>query len=348
MKVITKYKWILLEGLILTSCITTQIVPIDQLEPGIVKLPAQIRKVALISRNFKFSVDTLPGYYNLDFRLRKGTNEDNQLIDSIAVAKSLEALRKVFLESGRFDEVYVYPYNAINPHVGDKELPLSPTFIQSICGESETDAVVSLEMLSFFYSRHKGSADRAIQAEANVKITAIWSVYSPKSDGSVDRFTHYEVIRWSDNNSQNNKQKFKLPGRREAISIASGVAAKNYSKRIVPHWAESSRIIIGLNGPEWEKAMLRAGKNEWKGAAQIWGKFTGSDQKKVAGVAALNYAVAQEMLGDAEQATVWSKKSVALLPSGESGRIAREYASILYQRRIMATSLNDLLKNRQP
>lgn len=348
MKVITKYKWVLLAGLILTSCITTQIVPIDLLEPGKVKLPARIRKVALISRNFKFSVDTLTGYYNLDFRLRRGTQKDNQIIDSAAVTKSLETLRKAFLESGRFDEVYVYPYNAINPHVGEKELPLSPIFIQSVCSESETDAVVSLEMLSFFYSRHNGSSDRAIQAEANVKITAIWSVYTPKSDGPIDRFTHYEVIRWNDKNSQNNKQKFKLPGRKEAIPIASGVAAKNYSKRIVPHWAESSRIIIGLDGPEWEKAMLCAGKNEWKGAAQIWGKFTGSNQNKVAGVAALNYAVAQEMLGDTEQATVWSKKSVTLLKNGETGRIARDYAAILYQRSITAASLNDLLKNRQP
>jgi len=345
MRIITKYTWILLAGLILTSCITTQSVPIDQMEPGKVTLPALIRKVALISRNFKFSVDTLAGYYNLDFRLKKGTKADNLVIDSIAVSKSLDNLRKALLESGRFDEVFVYPFKAIKPHRGDKELPLSSSFIQSLCTESETDAVISLEMLSFFYSRHDGSSGREIQAEANAKITAIWSVYLPKSDGPVDRFTHSEVIRWNESDPHNNKQ-YKLPARIEAISIACGIASKNYSKRIVPYWAESKRVIIGLNGLEWDKALSYAQNNKWKEAAQIWQKYTGSAQTRVAGVASLNYAIAQEMLGDPEQATFWSGKSVSLLKNGETGRIARDYAAILYQRKLKAAQLNSLLKNK--
>ncbi len=348
MKIHNKYPWILFAGLILSSCITTQSVPIDQLEPGKVNLPSAIRKVALISRNFRFSVDTLAKYYNADFRLRKGTKADNLLIDSIAVIKSMDSLRKVLIESGRFDEVFVYPFNVIKPHVGDKELPLSSGFIQSLCSESETDAVISLEMLSYFYSRHSGSSGREIQAEANVKVTAIWSVYLTKVDGPVDRFTHSEVIRWSDKDPNNNTLKYKLPGRKEAISIACGVAAKNYSKRIVPYWTESYRVIVGLYGSDWENALLYAEKNEWNRAAQIWEKYFVNPQKKVAGVAALNYAVAQEMLGDQDQANIWSAKSVSLLKNGETGRIARDYAGKLYQRKLKAEQLNSLLKIKHP
>jgi hypothetical protein len=321
-----------LAGLFLTSCITTQIVPIDQLEPGKVSLSPKIRKVALISRNFKFSVDTLSGYYNLDFRLKKGTKADNKLIDSLSVVKSIDTLRKILLESGRFDEVFVYPFNTIKPHRGNKELPLSQSYIKTICAESETDAVVSLEMLSFFYNRYKGSIDQAIQAAANVKITAIWSVYTPDDDGPADRYAHSEVIRWSENDPQGNK-KYTLPGRREAVSAACSVAAKNYSKRIVPYWAESSRIIVGLAGAEWDKA---------------FSKFAGSSQTNTAGIAALNLAIAHEMLGNPEKAAVWSEKSVKLLKHGESGRIARGYAATLYERQLKAASLNSLLKNGPP
>jgi hypothetical protein len=337
---------LLFAGLMLSSCIITQSVPIDQMEPGKVSLPSPIRKVTLISRNFKFSVDTLTKYFNADFRLRKGTMADNLLIDSIAVTKSMDSLRKALLESGRFDEVFVYPFSAIKPHISDKELPLSSGFIQSICKESETDAVISLEMLSYFYSRH-GASGREIRAEANVKVTAIWSVYTPKSDAPIDRFTHSEVIRWSDN-PNNSSQKYRLPGRKEAISIACGTAAKNYSKRIVPYWAASSRVIIGLNSNDWEKALSYAEKNEWKRAAQIWKKYLESSQKRVAGVAALNYAVAQEMLGNPDQANIWSAKSVTLLQNGEAGRIARDYAGQLYQRKLKAEQLNTLLKIDRP
>lgn len=340
MRIVDKYIGILFTCLALSSCITTQSVPIDQLEPGKVTLPAPIRKVALISRNFKFSYDTLAEYSNLNFRFQKVN--DNLLIDSISVTKSLDNLRKALLESGRFDEVFVYPFNAIKSHTGIRELPLSQSFIKSLCNESETNAVISLEMLSFFYSRHNGSG-REIKAEANVKITAIWSVYTPESNGPIDRFTHSDVIRWKEYN-QDDDRKFKLPGRKEAISIACGVAAKNYSKRVVPNWIESSRILIGINEPEFDKALLFARNNKWKAAAQNWKKYLSNPRSRVAGIAALNYAISQEMLGDPDQASVWSKKSVVLLRNGEAGKIARTYAAILYERKLKAERLNSLLK----
>ncbi len=347
MNVLIKYTGILFASLLLPSCITTVSVPIDQLEPGKVALPPAVRKVALISRNFKFSIDTLSGYFNLDYRLKRGTNADNQVIDSVAVTKSMESLRKALLESGRFDEVFVYPYHFIKPHFGDKEMPFTSGYIQSVCNESQTDGVISLEMLSFFYGRHKGSSAGAIQGEANVKISAIWSVYIPKSNDPVDRYNHSEVIRWSEFDQRNDSIKYELPGRKDAISIASGIAAKNYSKRIVPNWNESSRIIIGLNDPEWDQAMLFAQHNKWGKAMQVWEKYVGSTQKRVAGAASLNYAVAQEMSGDPEQATVWNEKAVKLLQNGEAGRIARAYAAILYERKLKALKLNAILKNSQ-
>ncbi len=334
-------------GLVLTSCLTTQSVPIDQLEPGKVLLPAQVRKVTLISRNFKFSIDTLGRYTNLNFQLIKGENKENLVLDSIAVTKSLEDLRKALLESGQFDEVFVYPYNTIKPHSGVRESPLSAGFIHSLCAESETNAVISLEMLSFFYSRHKGTQGHEISAEANVKITALWSVYTPDSDNPADRYTHSEVISWNKNNCKVINHKFKLPGRKEAISMASGIAARNYSKRIVPNWVESSRVLIGYNNPDFDKALSLALKNKWKEASGIWEKYTGSTNPRCAGVAALNEAIAQEMLGDYDKATFWSDKSVKLL-RGESVSIARAYAAVLYGRKLKASRLNSLLKTSHP
>jgi hypothetical protein len=348
MRTITKFVCVLFVAFVFSSCITVQNVPIDQMESGKVTLPANIRKIALIARNFKFSVDTLAGYYNLNFHLKKGLAKDNKLIDSVAVARSIDQLRKALLESGRFDEVFVYPVNAITPHIGEKELPLSQSFIQSLCNESETEAVISLEMLSYFYSSHKGSEGGELMAEANVKITAIWSVYTPSGNEPIDRYTHYQVIRWNEYDPNNIEKRLQLPDRFDAVSSAASLAAKNYSKRIVPHWNESSRHIIGLNGLDWDKALIYARKNKWNEAAAIWNKLGNSSQKRVAGVAALDLAVAQEMLGDIGQATTLSDKSVLLLQSGETGRIAREYAAILYQRKLITNKLDSLLLNGKP
>ena len=335
-------------GLALASCITTHSVPIDQMEPGKIHLPAQIRKVALVSRNFKFSIDTLSGYYNLNFRLKKGKLSENQLIDSLAVTKSLEALRKELLESGRFDEVFVYPYKALKPFKGARELPLTTAFIQSVCSESETEAVISLEMLSYFYSRHNGTAGHEISDEANTKVTAIWSVYSPKNNEPIERFTHSEIIRWSENDSKLNNEKYKLPERKEGIPNACGIAAKNYSKRIVPYWTQSSRVLISLDNPDFGKALSYASKNKWKEASGIWEKYSTNPQPRTSGIASLNYAVAQEMLGDYKKAAFYSDKATKLLKNGESGKIARAYAAVLHERSLKVNELNSILNSSHP
>gem|GEM_PF-741512 len=347
MRIINRILWILLMCWILTSCITIQSVPIDLLEPGKVPIPPSVRKVAIIARNFKFSVDTLGDYFKQDFLLRKGSKKDNELIDSLSVTKSLEGIRKSLLESGRFDEVFVYPFDAIKSHVAEKELPLTHEFIGSVCRESQTDAVISLEMLSFFYSCHKGTSGQDIQPGANVKVTAIWAVYTPQSDGPIDRYTHPETMRWKEGKLESDGRYYKLPERKEAISIACNEAAKNYSKRIVPHWIESSRVIIGSNDPELDKAVSYGQNNKWEAAGSIWLKFSKSPNTRIAGISSLNYAVAQEMLGDLELALEWSDKSVKLLQGGEAGKIAREYAAVLYQRKLKASSLNEVLKVRQ-
>lgn len=344
MRTIARYILFLFTGLIFFSCITTRQVPIDQMEPGKIPLPATVRKVALIARNFRFSVDTLSGYYNLDFRLRKGSRRENQVIDSLATTRSLDNLRKALLESGRFDEVFVYPVGAIKPHVGPKEYPLTNGFIQTICKESETDAVISLEMLSFFYSRNKDYG-QDFQPEANVKVTAIWSVYLPEKEVATDRFTHSEVIRWNETSPGNDPRKYELPGRTDAIALACGEAARNYSDRVVPHWTESSRVLVGLNGFEWEQALSYAMNNKWEGAAGIWQKYTSVTPPRIAGIASLNYAVSREMAGDLEEAILWSEKAVSKLKNGEPGRIARNYAALLQQRKLKAARLNRLLKN---
>ena len=346
MRIIIRIFGMLLMCWILISCITVQSVPIDLMEPGKVTLPPSVRKAAIIARNFKFSVDTLGGYYKQDFRFRKGSKKDNQLIDSLSVTKSLDGIRKALLESGRFDEVFVYPFDALKPYIADKELPLTSEFIQSVCRESQTDAVISLEMLSFFYSRHKETSGKNIPAGANVKVTAIWAVYTPQSNGPVDRFTHAETMNWKEGKLESDGPYFKLPERKEAISIACNEAAKNYAKRVVPHWTESTRVIIGDNNPELDKAVSYALHNKWEAAGAIWLKYTQSPISRIAGISALNYAVAQEMLGELELALNWSDKSVKLLRGGEGAKVARNYAAVLYQRKLKASNLNAILKVR--
>ncbi len=343
MNIMKRFTALVFALIALTSCITTHSIQIDQMEPGQIPLPPKVRKVALISRNFKFSIDTLRGYYKHNLRLFRGLRIDNQQIDSLAVTKTLDELQKILLGSGRFDEVFVYPYNAILPNTADKEIPLSSGFIQSICNESQTDAIVSLEMLSYFYSTHNQHSGHDTGNEANTKVSSIWSVYTPQISGPLERYSHSEIIKWNERDLEIKGKKINPPDRKTAIPVACGIAAKNYSKRLVPYWAESSRVVVSLDRPDFDKALSLALKNKWKEASIIWEKYSTNAHPKISGIASLNNAVAQEMIGDYRKASFYSDKSVKLLQSGESGKIARAYAAILYNRKQKVSNLDSLL-----
>src|ERR1035437_2121084 len=213
METIKRYFGMLCFSILLTSCLTVQVVPIDQMEPGKVNLPPHVRKIALLSRNFRFDIDTLSQYYNYNSILTKVPYNVNRGVDSISATISFEALRKILLESGRFDEIAVYPYSTIKPHIGKNALPLAPEYVKRLCNESSSDAIVSLEMLSYFFSSNSSSLRLRIPKEAEVKINAIWAVYLPGKEGSVDRFKYSDVVRWNGNSESSGTEKSKIPGR---------------------------------------------------------------------------------------------------------------------------------------
>ena len=207
MKTIDRYLGLLIMSILLSSCLTEQAISIDQMEPGKVNLPEKVRKVAFLSRNFKFDIDTLGQYYNYNSRLEKALEPENKDIDSIAVTGCFETLRKILLESGRFDEIAVYPYSDIKLHKGRNAIPLQPQYVKKLCKENNADAVVSLEMLSYFYNLNSGNPGYGIPRNADVKITAIWAVYLPGKDSPVDRFKYSDIVSWNGSRETAEKKK---------------------------------------------------------------------------------------------------------------------------------------------
>lgn len=342
MKTIERYFGLFFMSILLSSCMTEQVIPIDQMEPGKVNLPERVRKIALLSRNFRFDIDTLGRYYNSDFMLKKVPGVENQVVDTIAVTKCFDSLRKILLESGRFDEIAVYPYSAIIPHRGKNALPLSHEYVKQLCEESKSDAIVSLEMLSYFYSVNSARPRLGIPKMAEVKITAIWAVYYPGKGAPIDRFRYSDVMRWDENGGE--AKGSNVPPRTEAIKSACEMAAKNYSKRIAPYWSQSERVVVGLDGTTWREAISLAQKYKWEAASAIWQSFEDSKNKRVRGASALDLAVAKEMLGDYDKAQMWSDESLKWLTGGELRQIAMDYAKFLKARKIKTEKLNKLIK----
>jgi hypothetical protein len=297
-----------------------------------------------LSRNFKFEIDTLGQLYYYNSKLRKVTDIESRAVDSIAVTRCFETLRKALLESGRFDEIAVYPYSDIEPHKGKNALPLSPQYVKKLCKESNTDAIVSLEMISYIYSLNSGNPSLGIPKMAEVKIAAIWAVYLPGYDSPIDRFKYSDFVRWNEKKQSGESKRSNVPSRTTGIKLACDIAAKKQSNRLTPYWSKSERVIVGLNGSSWDKAISLAQKYKWDAAASIWLSLTESKNSKQKGAASLDLAIAKEMLGDYDQAAKWSKESMNLLTGGKLKQLSVDYSELLKERKNKTDKLNRLIK----
>ena len=326
--------------LFFASCTTTQSVPIEVLKPGKVSLPENVRNLAFIARNFKYSVDTLGDYYSSNFRLKKASEMENQGVDSLAIQAAFKDLQKKMLATGRFDTIVTYPYNAIRPHSGKHILPLSPDFVSKICQESHVDGLVVLEMLSYFYSKvSSGVVDDS--GESSVKINALWALYLPGKDKPVDHFRYTDELVWNRYNKDGNLDLTKVnPDRKAAVLMASKIAGEQYANHIGPLWADVNRTLITPSGDLWKKATQMAQKNQWEEAAAIWNQLASAPDDKNRGIAELNLAVASEMMDQIDLAVSWASKAVRLMDGKRYGPVAGQYLAVLMARQKQIANLN--------
>src|SRR5665647_3547933 len=110
--------WIVLL-LILSSCVSYENLTIEVLKPAKFSLPANIRKVAIVSRNLKYEDDTLQYYHQKNRQLVKDKIKFNS--DSLAQITCIDSLAAKLLAQSRFDSILILPVNSF-PKVSVKDI----------------------------------------------------------------------------------------------------------------------------------------------------------------------------------------------------------------------------------
>ncbi len=133
----------------IASCTLYKEYPIDIYKPGEVTLPEELADVSLISRNFRYTKDTLHDYYLSDGRWIKDKKNARLNIDSLVVSETLESLATELRKSERFDRVVVWPYETIKSHRGDKLAPYTWKGVKDLTTPTETDYLIYLLCANF-------------------------------------------------------------------------------------------------------------------------------------------------------------------------------------------------------
>lgn len=312
----------------LSSCISFQKFSIEVYKPAEVTLPSDMQKVLLVSRNLRYTNDTMQNYYMDSHLLRKDKKAFN--VDSLAVTNCLDSLAGRLSKQKRFSTIDAVRYNFMPTERVKDIRPASPEWYKSLCEESGADGLVVLDMFSCFYRRYNNPYPSAWVITSN-----IWSVYDSKSAKIIDRHPQMDTLIWDGMDDNGKSGKFKIPDKKNAVAMAAGAIGTNYAKHLVPNWLKVNRQIMYNNNPELKKAAQQAQKNNWTEASAIWTKLAESGNKSMKSIALYNLALSSEMNGDTDKALQMINQASQLVkgtgPTDKNDAI-RKYATILVKR----------------
>jgi len=316
-KILVLYSFfLLLLGLI--SCKTYENIDIQLLYPSPVEIPDNIQSLTIMNRSLTpgFSnknPDTLQvEFYQLGFEV------DTVLLDSTASDLTIRSLSDLLFDSERFD--VVIPVDRNIPRALRSDLmpgPLSWDYVEVLCMEYNTDALVVLENFSthvvtgfqrsYEYDQ-EGNRYSAYYASEDVSYRSYWRIYDPGTKTILfDRFLT-DTIYWDAYDYTQQNLFAGMPKVKEAIINSGYVAAEDFSKLIAPQWKGAKRVFFS-KGKALEEGANFALAGEWEKAEESWLNSIDTDNKMLRSKLEINIALAREMQGDIDGAIEWGLKS---------------------------------------
>lgn len=336
---------ILLVCLALTcaSCSSTNLMSLSVMEPAPVSLPAGIKTVAVVNRT-----QASQATQGIDAVHKVLSLETNDLQKAGAKA-SMNGLTDELLKNNRFTDVRPLSLDLRSYGAGIFPSALPWDSVDRICGQSNTDALFSLELFDTESKINYGATPAninvglanipAVQHHVNMttSVKTGWRIYDPATRTILDEYVLNRDISSSASGINPVVAASALNGRIEAVKDVSTQAGQAYAARILPYWIRVSRDYFVGGNDNFVTAKRKAQAGNWDGAAAIWKQETKDPDGKLAGRACYNMAIISEINGNLDEAIQWAQKSY----EDYNIRLALNYLNILNYRKRQ----NDLLKS---
>jgi hypothetical protein len=320
-------------GLIM-SCKTNQLY-LNVVEPAPVTIPSNVKVVGVINRSMPTSAT-------------KGIDDINKVLtlegvnlDKDGAQESIKGLSDELLNNNRFTEVKAlndidFRTSALTPFPA----PLSWDIVKQICQETGTDALFSLEKFDtdtrVNYSSRKVEIKTPLgpvpglehQVDVETIVKTGWRIYDPGSMSVLDEYTYQESIVSTGRGINPLLAAAALTGRKEAVNEVSNKAGHGYAFRIIPYRLRVTRDYYVKGTDNFKIAKRKAQMGKWDEAGELWNKETDNSSMKIAGRAAYNMAIINEINGDLDSALKWAQKSY----EDYNNKLAPDYVRILENR----------------
>lgn len=324
----------ILSFLILLGSCKSSYISIQVLKPAQITIPADVKTIAFVNRS-------LPAKKERIKNVVEGvlTGED-PFVDRIGSEECVKGVVNGLVNSPRFKGVMTGSTDLRGTGTRQFPEPLDWSVVDRICKANNADALACLEV--FDSNSKRTMSDRVVTKKQNdkevsyteftatlhVNIESGWRVYYPAKRKVIDQNIYTDSRNWNNTSDAVKRAEAGLPAQDRAMADAGFYTGNQYAKRISPLWIWVRRDYYRKGNTDFERAKRKAETNDWKGAAELWQKYTNSSDAKIAGYATYNMALACEMEGDLETAISWAKKSYVDFRN----KHAKYYMNILQQR----------------
>lgn len=318
MKVRVLYALLVMWGL--ASCVSVQTIGFDQLCPAEVSLPEQVKRVAVVN-NMPVIPEAKSGVATLG-----SLNGDGKL--------TAEALAVALADADYFNQVIICDsaLNGQDATDDTKVRPLSKAEIGKLVQELGVDMLLSLDRV--FVQNVKKEIRYPGLPEAwpvvQTQVTPVLSIYSPVRERPVRVVALTDTLEWDID---------RIPSDKALINEVAGFSAHLLARQLTPYWEHTDRIYYAGGCVEMRDAVVCIREGDWEGAKDLWlSLYKRRKSGKVKARAALNLALASEMLGDMDGAKKWLEEAGKQVEPGSEEEMVYKYASLKLEERLAGFS----------
>lgn len=325
------------------GCQTTNIVTMTVVEPAPVELPSYIKRVGIINRSLSSDKDKM-----LD-KVDKVLSAEGMNLDKEGAEETLRGLREELQRNNKLVEVVLLDADQVeNPSFGTFPNPLSWDKVSDICAKNKLDGLFLLEFYDtdakVAYSTKQVNIATPVglsipglehHASVNTIIKTGWRIYDGSGKNIIDEYLMTEHVTTVGRGINPVEAISAITGRKEAVKGISYQIGQSYALNIIPYKIRVSRDYYVKGTDNFKVAKRKAQTGNWDGAAELWLKETENAKAKVAGRAAYNMAIINEINGHLDMAIEWAKKAY----ENYDDKLGLRYVKILENRKFKAQAV---------
>ena len=316
------------------ACGNMRTFQIETYEPADVTYPAEVKKLLMVN-NAVPQPDSVGYHYTFRGELQDTCRAE---ADSALVA-FCRSLGMAIVDASYFEDVLLY-HDAVRTdknYLTDKKL--TPEQVRTLCDENGTEAVLSLDRLTFSMERSVESIPSmgAEYGVVKVRASGLLRTYVPAKAQPLGTILLADSVIWEEMAANIFQLNELLPQPDDALTIAAAYIGAKMSPHFVPHWSEASRWFYTSPGARWKEASAFAAAGKWKEAEERWQAIAqNTTRKSDLAEVYTNLALACEMQNRFPEAYDWARKAQALFDEedaeGKDALLLRAYVQVLGDR----------------